>query len=249
MTYLQFHLVFLLPPIVALFLLARLRLRGGGPEAGRVAAAFAAIVVLAVAYTTPWDNALVARGVWGYPEGRVAFTLGHVPIEEYAFFVLQPILTGSLLLALAGTGPLAPGARPATRAALWRVVGAGAFLALTGVGAVLLTSQAGTYLGMILAWAGPVGALQWAVGGHELAARGRSWLPAVVVSTLYLWAADRAALALGIWWISPELTTGAHLLGLPVEEATFFLFTNLMVVQGLVLFLAMVPRKGLRWAS
>ncbi|MDZ7799619.1 MAG: lycopene cyclase domain-containing protein [Trueperaceae bacterium] len=248
MTYLQFHLVFLLPPIVALFLLTRRRLRGTALGASRVVTAFAAIVVLALAYTTPWDNALVARGVWGYPDGRVLFTLGYVPIEEYAFFVLQPILTGLALLVLAGPGPLAPRARPAPCAALWRVLGASGFLALGGVGAALLTTQAGTYLGMILAWAGPVGALQWAVGGHELAARGRSWLPAVAVSTLYLWAADRAALALGIWWISPELTTGVHLLGLPVEEATFFLVTNLMVVQGLVLFLAMVPRREWRWA-
>lgn len=247
MTYLQFHLVFLLPPIAALLVLARRR-GAGAPGVGRVRAAFAAIVVLAVAYTTPWDNALVARGVWGYPPERVAFTLGYVPIEEYTFFVLQPILTGLALLATARPGALLPSARPGTDGGWARGLGTGAFLALASFGALALREPAGTYLGLILAWAAPIGALQWAVGGHELAARWRSWLPAVVGSTLYLWAADRAALALGIWWISPELTTGAHLLGLPVEEATFFLITNLMVVQGLVLFLTMVPAWRRRWA-
>ncbi|WP_375335542.1 lycopene cyclase domain-containing protein [Halorussus sp. MSC15.2] len=40
----------------------------------------------------------------------------------------------------------------------------------------------------------------------------------------------------GLWTISPDYSTGIHVAGLPVEEAIFFVLTNLLVVQGLLLF-------------
>src|SRR4029078_4568828 len=52
-------------------------------------------VLLAVIYTTPWDNYLVATGVWYYnPQLVTGFLIGYVPIEEYTFFVLETILSG-----------------------------------------------------------------------------------------------------------------------------------------------------------
>lgn len=106
-TYLQFHLVFVLPWIAVLGVMALRARAAGRPVAGarapsdRVAwLALAAHVAVALLYTTPWDNYLVARGVWGYPEGRVWFTVGYVPIEEYLFFVLQTVLAGLTLFAL-----------------------------------------------------------------------------------------------------------------------------------------------------
>src|SRR5690349_7866596 len=52
-------------------------------------------VLLAVIYTTPWDNYLVATGVWYYNPGLVTgIVLGYVPLEEYTFFVLETILAG-----------------------------------------------------------------------------------------------------------------------------------------------------------
>lgn len=54
--------------------------------------------VVALTYTTIWDNYLVATDVWGYdPELVTGIRIGWVPIEEYTFFVLQPLLTGSFL--------------------------------------------------------------------------------------------------------------------------------------------------------
>ena len=59
-------------------------------------------VLLAVVYTTPWDNYLVATGVWYYdPQLVSGIVLGWVPIEEYTFFVLQTILTSLVLLFVA----------------------------------------------------------------------------------------------------------------------------------------------------
>lgn len=53
------------------------------------------LAVIAVIYTTPWDNYLVATGVWYYdPQLVLNQTIGYVPVEEYAFFILQAFLTG-----------------------------------------------------------------------------------------------------------------------------------------------------------
>ena len=45
---------------------------------------------------------LVFREVWGYPPGRVLATIGYVPVEEYMFFLLQPLLAGATLYWLLG---------------------------------------------------------------------------------------------------------------------------------------------------
>ena len=37
--------------------------------------------LLAVSYTTPWDNYLVWKGIWSYPPGRVLATIGWVPVR------------------------------------------------------------------------------------------------------------------------------------------------------------------------
>nr|MBP6297910.1 lycopene cyclase domain-containing protein [Anaerolineae bacterium] len=55
--------------------------------------------LVAVTYTTIWDNYLVYSRIWGYDRRLVTgLRLGWVPIEEYTFFILQPLMTGSLLL-------------------------------------------------------------------------------------------------------------------------------------------------------
>ncbi|HLG68972.1 MAG TPA: lycopene cyclase domain-containing protein [Chloroflexota bacterium] len=93
MTYLQFLAVFVGIPILVLLLLLRRDLRS------IPWLAIAALCIVALAYTTPWDNLLVASGVWSYPKERVAGAiLGAVPIEEYGFFVLQTILASLLTL-------------------------------------------------------------------------------------------------------------------------------------------------------
>ena len=53
--------------------------------------------------------------------------------------------------------------------------------------------------------------------------------------------ADRVAIGQGIWDITDATRTGVDLFGLPVEEAVFFLLTNLLVAKGLVLFLEEGP--------
>ncbi|HTE19783.1 MAG TPA: lycopene cyclase domain-containing protein, partial [Armatimonadota bacterium] len=91
MTYLQFHLVFILPPLLILALASRGHVRRLGP---RALPALGGVLLLALVYTTPWDSELIRRGVWGYGPERVMGTIGVIPIEEYMFFLLQPLLAG-----------------------------------------------------------------------------------------------------------------------------------------------------------
>ena len=91
MTYARFLGLFLLPPIVLLGMLTRRSLDG------KTLRALAALVGVSVVYTAPWDNLIVLNGVWTWDPRKVTGrTLGVVPLEEYAFFVLQTLATGLL---------------------------------------------------------------------------------------------------------------------------------------------------------
>lgn len=239
MTYLQFHLVWLLPAILVAWLLARGATK---PFGRRATLALVATPLLALVYTTPWDNYLVYREVWGYPVGRVLARIGYVPIEEYMFFVLQPILTGLMTIAWAGRWkggrdpsglglPPEPAPPQVTTAVL--LVGSAVVVA----GAWALSVPRGLYFGLILVWAVPVLLGMWMYRGADIWTLRRPVLGTIAVATLYLCIADRFAIGSGIWWISEEWSTGALVAGLPVEEATFFLVTNTLVVFGMVLFL------------
>ena len=237
MTYLTFHLVFTVPPIVAMLVSLRRPLAGVG--GWRARAAIPLLTGVAFTYTTPWDNYLVAREVWWYGPERVLATVGHVPVEEYAFFVLQPILTGLFLFHALSHAPRILGAakRPqSSRPAWW---GAALWLACAAAGAGVLAASwdPGLYMGLIVTWAAPVLAGMWLYDGEMLWAMRRTLVVSVGIPTVYLWVADATAIRLGIWTISPDYTVGLAPFGLPVEEATFFLMTNLLVVKGILLLL------------
>ncbi len=230
-TYLGVHLTFVLPPILLLGTLAYLR-----PAARWGPAPFfglGVILVLAVVYTTPWDNLLIEQGVWWYGDGVTAGHVWAAPIGEYLFFVLQPILVALWLynLEIPVDGSLRIGLRA-------RLVGAGGGLAVGTVGVALLFAAPSTlYLGAILAWAGPILAVQWAFGWPHLVRARRAVAVGIGVPTVYLWVADWYAITNGLWTISSTYTVGLAPFGLPIEEAVFFLVTNVFIVQGLVLYL------------
>lgn len=233
LTYLEFHAVFVLPVLLGLgIVVLRERRRS---EVRPLAVAI--IVGLALAYTIPWDNYLVGLGVWEYGRGRVFGTLWLAPVEEYLFIALQPVLT-AFWLALIARGRL----REVSVSIRDRLGGLVAGLAISLVGLAMTTRPGTLYLGAILAWAGPVLALQWAVGWPYLLARWRTTLAGILGPTLYLCVVDAVAIDLGIWRFSAELTTGLAVLGLPIEEATFFLVTNALVVQGLLLYPWVIER-------
>jgi lycopene beta-cyclase len=94
MTYLQFHLFFSLPALVATFLFARRKM-------SRIHFRWLGIICgIVFLFTTPWDNYAVATGIWDFGEGKVLFRILHLPVEEYGFFFLQTLIVGFLTVAL-----------------------------------------------------------------------------------------------------------------------------------------------------
>lgn len=236
MDYLEFHLLFILPPILLLW--ATLPQSLGSFGGVRARFSLPLIAFIAFVYTTPWDNYLVASEVWWYSPNRVIATIGSVPIEEYLFFILQPFLTGLFFYQyVMRTAAPSPHKKQAPAGAAW-----GGFLTfgiLSGfaAGALSASITSATYLALILLWVGPLLAGMWLYDGETLWTHRVVLLVSVGVPTLYLWVADTIAISLDIWIISEDYTLGIDPFGLPVEEAAFFLATNLLVVKGLLLLL------------
>lgn len=238
LTYLGFLVVVIGPPLVALAYLTR------NSRSRQFLTGSALVAAIGLLYTTPWDNALIARDVWWYGEGVVIARIYLAPVEEYLFIALQPVLTALWVAFLRSrlaseSDPLDTWVGVSNRA---RAVGAVAGAGVTTGGLLLLATPATFYLGAILAWAGPVLAIQWAFGWQYLWRNRRLTGLAILVPTAYLAAADRVAIELGLWTISPTLSTGVFVAGLPVEEGLFFLLTNVFVVQGLLLYCWVLDR-------
>jgi lycopene cyclase domain-containing protein len=102
------------------------------------------------------------------------------------------------------------------------------------------------YLLLLVVWAAPVIGLQWLAGPRSLWASRRLLLAAIGAATAYLSLADAIAIANGIWRINPALSLPLRLGPLPVEEIVFFLVTNVMVVQSMVLLRSDEPRLRLK---
>jgi lycopene cyclase domain-containing protein len=229
LTYLQFHLVFTLPVLAVLWYLAprydRLRRR-------RATTGLVILVAIAFAYTTPWGSYMIREGTWFYGEGAVLARLFDIPLGEYTFFVAQTLVVG-FYLHWRGFDPTF---ETGDRARLPRIAGIVAGVAVLASGLWLLAlGEQFLYLGGLLAWVGPVVALQWGVGGGYLVRQPRPWLEATFVPAAYLWTVDRIAIEMGTWTISAEFTTGIALAGLPIEEMLFFLSAGVMTTAGLVL--------------
>ena len=251
MTYFGFLVRFLLVPIVLFALLNWWDARRGKALPVELQSfpplrMLAILVAVALVYTTPWDNYLVATGVWYYnPQLVTGIVLGWVPLEEYIFFVVQPVLVGLWLLWLARRLPV-PRAQGGANARL---------ISLVAVGVVWIASvivlfsgwKPGTYLALELAWALPPIMLQLFFGADTLLRHWRLVLLTIVPMTLYLSAMDSLAIAAGTWVIDPAQSLGTMLGGiLPVEEFVFFMLTTVLVTFGLVLGIAEQSWKQLR---
>ncbi len=252
MTYLLFLILFLFIPIALMILYTARDRRALPPELAAFSpvAAILIHIVVALVYTTPWDNYLVATGVWWYnPELVLGITLGWVPIEEYTFFVVQSILTGLVVWALARHLPVNPRPAAAYPAARWILTGILVVLWLATTILFLSGWEPGTYLGIQGAWAILPMIIQAAFGGDILWRHRRLVGLGIGSMTLYLALTDSIALAEGTWVISPQQSFGILLGGvLPLEELTFFFATNVLLVWGITLLLARESHERLaKW--
>jgi putative membrane protein len=82
-TYLAFHFRFNVPLLAVALALAWPSWHSGDTFA------LLATCAIVMAFTYPWDNWAVREGIWDFPGDRVLCRIGHLPIEECAFFLIE----------------------------------------------------------------------------------------------------------------------------------------------------------------
>lgn len=235
MTYLAFLILFVILPTVAFFLYARRWLTR------RMKIAIAATAVIAFVYTTPWDNFLVASGVWYYNPALVLnVIIGWVPLEEYTFFVMMTFFTGLFTFILTRVlypadvintydAPLAGDAEARTlvrsadlplNVVPLSVVGTLilivnmlliVWLATGHMSAVRDFADRNSYLVLIVGWAGPVVLAQLIVGWAAFRERWKAFTLGIALPTIYLTFVDSFAIGGGTWTIDINQSTGIFL--------------------------------------
>lgn len=253
MTYFAFLLQFIGLPILILLAVTWWDRRRGIKRAARLSywpaiRGILLLIVIAVLYTTPWDNYLVATKVWWYdPDLVTGLTLGWVPIEEYTFFVVQPILGGLWLWFLARHLPLPKTEAPLQNSLRWLLPLTCLVIWLTAVAILILGWQPGTYLALELSWALIPIIIQLAFGADILWRYRRIVFLSLAPLTLYLSTADALAINFGTWTINPAQSLNILIGGiLPIEEFLFFLLTNILITFGLVLLWAAESHQRLQ---
>lgn len=268
MTYSQLLLLFVVLPIIALavaVLRNHSQRRGpfAAPSGGQPFVVLVILVLVALLYTIPWDNHLIALNVWWYRRDLISgVTLGYIPLEEVVFFPLQTLLVGLwfLFLAprLAHTDQAADGFHAHEQESMraegknarirWTALALGVCLWLLALGALRSGWEPGTYIGWELAWALPPLMLQFAFGGDILWKYRRLLTLTIVPMALYLCVVDAVAIRGGIWTIDQRQTLDV-VLGVPLEEILFYTLTSTLVVFGLTLGVASESKLRLQTYS
>ncbi|KAK4673814.1 hypothetical protein QC763_115240 [Podospora pseudopauciseta] len=202
------------------------------------------LIVVSFLATLPWDSYLIRSNIWTYPpDAIIGPRLYGIPIEELFFFVIQTYITSLFYILLSKPlfHPLylSTQRNPPQRIARGKVIGQGILVALTLYGVhQIRTGGPGTYLGLILAWAFPFALLTFTVAGRFILTLPlTSTVVPIIIPTVYLWLVDELALGRGTWAIESGTKLGWCLFGvLDIEEATFFLATNLLIVFGMAVF-------------
>ncbi|HSL44037.1 MAG TPA: lycopene cyclase domain-containing protein [Anaerolineales bacterium] len=250
MTYFGFLLRFLVIPILVFLAIAywdqkKNRQIDGFRNGRAVWTAIGIHILLAVIYTTPWDNYLVATGVWYYnPELVTGMVIGYVPIEEYTFFIVETILAGLWWWFLARRlSPPAADFKP-NKTLIYVSTGVLALVWLIFTYLFFFGEGKWTYLSIILFWALPPIMIQLLFGADILWHYRKLVFWTLFIPGMYLSLMDIVALTETTWSISPTQTTGINFFGiLPFEEVLFFFITNVLITFGMTLFLATVSEE------
>jgi putative membrane protein len=237
MTYLRFHLIFNLPLLVVLAALT-----GPVPWTMGEGAAFGLVLLAVMIFTTPWDNLAAKWGIWGFPREKYSLRLGYLPVEEYAFFLLQ---SANVMLAVRALFHFMPDWQTGqeTEIGKWTLICLAASVIpwlFVAVQLYWLRRKAGPCVNYAihLAWFLPVIYAQWILAPPLF--WGHAGLLVLVTAAfgVYYTLADLAAVRAGTWFFDEKQITGLKLGGiLPWEEIAFFFLTSLLVAQSYLLLL------------
>ncbi|CAG8955138.1 hypothetical protein HYFRA_00007153 [Hymenoscyphus fraxineus] len=198
------------------------------------------LIAIAVVSTTPWDSYLISRNIWTYPPSVIIGPrLFLIPIEELFFFGIQTYNTSLLYLLL--SKPVFHPIYLRRKSGINQYKLSGQILLVSSIILGVLMVRAGkegTYLGLILVWAGPFALLLFCLSSQFiLTLPYTSTILPIAIPTIYLWVVDTLALKRGTWAIQSGTKLGIYLWdGLEIEEAIFFLATNVLIVFGQIAF-------------
>lgn len=201
------------------------------------------LVLLAVmVFTTPWDNLAAKWGIWGFPREKYSFRIGYLPIEEYAFFLLQSV---NVMLAVRAFFYFFPEWQTGLETTIgkWTLIYLGASVlpwAIVTAQLVMLRRKAGPRVNYAihLAWFLPVIYAQWVLAPPLFLAHAGLLALVTALFGVYYTLADLVAVRAGTWFFDEKQITGVKLGGiLPWEEIAFFFLTSLLVAQSYLLLL------------
>lgn len=227
LTYIDVHLLYMLPVIGVLSLITRPFLNRS--EVFKIAL----ISAIAFVYITPWDNYIIYNEGWSFTTEKILGFIGYVPIEEYMFFIIQTVLTLLwALLCVRWSTPCLNFNYDKRSYQLIRWIPIAFLVIATIVGYIIaIPGQATFYLGCVLCWVSPVIIFMWYGAGNFFVKKIIPCSFAVVVPTLYLCWVDQLALKENIWHINKKTILNIFVAeDLPLEETFFFFVSNIIIV-------------------
>jgi len=200
------------------------------------------VLVAVMVFTTPWDNLAAKWGIWGFPREKYSLRIGYLPIEEYAFFLLQSL---NVMLAVRLLFHFFPDWQTGqeTDIGKWTLICLGVSVlpwAIVTVQLRLLRRKTGPCLNYAihLAWFLPVIYAQWVLAPPLFWAHAGLLATVTAAFGIYYTLADLVAVRAGTWFFDEKQITGVKLGGvLPWEEIAFFFLTSLLVAQSYLLLL------------
>jgi len=230
MTYIEFLFIFTVIPIVILVLVLRKYLDA-------VYIKWLIIVsIVAFAATSGWDNYAVYSGIWHFPEDKtLGIKLFYVPVEEYLFFFLQTFTTGLVQLFF-----IKKNIEIKIKKSTFLLI---PLLFFQTNEILRLPFENLNYLFHLFSWGGFFILIQIIAGRKKIPKYISAIIIPSIVMTIYFSVADSISIGQGIWDFDPLQTTGIRIFNIPLEEILFFLVTNILITEAMILFL---PSKYLQ---
>lgn len=191
------------------------------------------VSLIAFSATSLWDNYAVYSGIWFFPEERtLGIKLFYVPIEEYMFFFLQTYTTGLFQLLY-----MKLYRKIKTRNLKNFSASSNSLLFLKSDEVIKLPFGEMNYLFHLLSWAGFFIFIQYLFGRKKIFKyKDFIFFPSIIM-TVYFSVCDSISIGHGIWSFDKTQTIGTLVYNVPLEEIIFFLCTNLLITEAMILFL------------
>ena len=194
------------------------------------------VSVIAFAATAGWDNYAVYSGIWHFPEDKtLGIKLFYVPVEEYLFFFLQTFTTGLVQLFF-----IKKNIDINIKKSIFLLI---PLLFFQTNEILKLPFGNLNYLFHLFSWGGFFIIIQIFAGRKKIINNIFLIVMPSLIMTLYFSIADSISIGQGIWEFDPLQTTGIRLYNIPLEEILFFLVTNILITEAMILFL---PSKYLK---